>query len=105
MKQIVALVIAAGIFNAVAATNVVTHTQSEAAERLARAEAWRETWSKMTKEERDAHRAEAQKRLAEARKVSKEVGRSQSPDGTITITYADGSVTVHKYPLKANAAK
>lgn len=101
MKHIVAIAIAAGILNAVAGTNVVTHTQSEAAERRARALEWRETWSKMTKEERDAHRAEQRRRLAESRRVSREVRRTQTPDGTVTITYADGSVTVHRYPAPA----
>ena len=98
MKKLILSLILACSSAVMAETNVVTHTVTEAAERRARAEAWRETWSKMTPAERYAHREEQKKKLAEARRVNREVRRMQSPDGTITIIYADGSVTVHKYP-------
>ena len=104
MKQIVALVIAAGIFNAVAATNVVTHTVEQSMARQKRIAEWRETWEKMTPVQREEHRAAQLKRLAEAKKRVKsgeaEVKREQSADGTITITYADGRVVVHRFPKK-----
>ena len=104
MKKLIALAIAAASFCAVAETNVVTYTAEQAQARQKRVAEWRETWAKMTPEQRDAHRAEQSKRLAEIKRRVKsgeaEVKREQSADGTITITYADGRVVVHKFPKK-----
>ena len=85
-------------------TNVVTHTVEQSVARQKRIAEWRETWAKMTPEQKEAHRAAQLKRLAEAKRRVKsgeaEVKREQSADGTITITYADGRVVVHRFPKK-----
>lgn len=104
MKQIVTLVIAAGILNAVAATNVVTHTVEQSMARQRRISEWRETWANMTPEQREAHRAEQLRRISEMRANAvvgkKEVKRETLKDGSVAITYEDGAVVVHRFPVK-----
>lgn len=105
MKKIALAVAAAlSVSAAFAETNVVTHTVEQSVARQKRIAEWRETWEKMTPEQREAHRAAQQKRLAEIKRRVKsgeaEVKREQSADGTITITYTDGRVVVHKFPKK-----
>ena len=105
MKKIALAVVAAlSVYAVFAETNVVTHTVEQSMARQKRIAEWRETWAKMTPEQREAHRAEQLKRIAEIKKRVKsgeaEVKREQSADGTITITYADGRVVVHKFPKK-----
>ena len=79
-----------------ATTNVVQYTDAQKAARAARATAWRETWAKMSPEEREAHRKSQQRKLLEQRTASGEVSRTKDKDGNIVITYRDGSVRVHK---------
>ena len=105
MKKIALAVVAAlSVSASFAETNVVTHTVEQSMARQKRIAEWRETWAKMTPEQKEAHRTAQQKRLAEIKRRVKsgeaEVKREQSADGTITITYADGRVVVHKFPKK-----
>ena len=105
MKKIVLAVAAAMSVSAVfAETNVVTHTVEQSMARQKRIAEWRETWAKMTPEQREAHRAEQLKRIAEMRAKAvvgkKEVKRETSKDGSIAITYDDGTVVVHRFPVK-----
>ena len=79
-----------------AVTNVVQYTDAQKDERAARATAWRETWMKMSPEEREAHRSSQKRKLLEQRTASGEVARTRDKDGNIVITYRDGSVCVHK---------
>ena len=100
MKKVLmtaAATLALGVAGAApATTNVVQYTSAQKDERAARIAAWRETWEKMTPEQREAHRAEAARRLQEQRAATGEVSRTKDKDGNIVITYRDGSVRVHK---------
>ena len=101
MKKIVALAVALVGASLMAETNVVVHavTKEQAADRARRIAEWRETWAKMTPEEREAHRAAQLRRHAEraaAEGERREVHREQLPDGTVRVLRANGAVEEHR---------
>ena len=101
MKKLIALAAALVGASVLAGTNVVVHavTKEQTADRARRIAEWRETWAKMTPEEREAHRAAQLRRHAERAAKDgerREIRREKLPDGTIRVFRADGSVDEHR---------
>jgi len=101
-KIVIVMLLAISASVSFAATNVVTYTAEQTVAREKRIAEWRETWAKMTPEQREAHREEQKRKIAEARAkaTKKEVRREVGKDGSITVTYDDGTAVLYKFQSK-----